>query len=78
MGKPITDLSSVTTVGLDLAKHVFHVHGVDACGRAIVSKALRRKDVLVFFAQVPRALSGRKRVVRCLASAPVRQNSWVE
>ena len=30
MGKSITDLSSVTTVGLDLAKHVFQVHGVDA------------------------------------------------
>jgi hypothetical protein len=30
MGKSITDLSSVTTVGLDLAKHVFQVHCVDA------------------------------------------------
>lgn len=58
MGKPITDLSSVTTVGLDLAKHVFHVHGVDASGRVIVSKALRRKDVLVFFAQMPPCLVG--------------------
>src|SRR5262249_47872151 len=49
MGKSITDLSSVTTVGLDLAKHVFQVHGVDASGRVIVAKALRRKDVLAFF-----------------------------
>ena len=32
MGKSITDLSSVTTVGLDLAKHVFQVHGIDASG----------------------------------------------
>jgi hypothetical protein len=56
MGKSITDLSSVTTVGLDLAKHVFQVHGVDALGRVIVAKALRRKDVLGFFraiAQMP-------------------------
>jgi hypothetical protein len=45
MGKSITDLSSVTTVGLDLAKHVFQVHGIDASGRVIVAKALRRKDV---------------------------------
>jgi transposase len=44
----ITDLLSVTTFGLDLAKHVFQVHGVDACGRVIVTKALRRKDVLAF------------------------------
>ena len=58
MGKSITDLSSVTTVGLDLAKHVFQVHGVDAFGRVIVAKALRCKDVLGFFAQLPRCLVG--------------------
>src|SRR5258708_30977937 len=58
MGKSITDLSSVTTVGLDLAKHVFQVHGVDASGRVIVAKALRRKDVLAFFAQLPACLVG--------------------
>jgi hypothetical protein len=54
MGKSIIDLSSVTTVGLD---HVFQVHGVDASGRVIVANALRRKDVLAFFAQLPRVLS---------------------
>ena len=58
MGKSITDLSSVTTVGLDLAKHVFQVHGVDASGRVIVAKAFRRKDVLAFFAQLPECLVG--------------------
>ena len=58
MGNSITDLSSVTTVGLDLAKHVFQVHCVDASGRVIVAKALRRKDVLSFFAQLPRCLVG--------------------
>ena len=46
MGKPITDLSSVTTIGLDLAKHVFQIHGVDACGRAIVSKALQTRQAV--------------------------------
>ena len=40
MGKSITDLSSVTTIGLDLAKHVFQVHGVDASGRVVVAKAI--------------------------------------
>ena len=58
MGKSITDLSSVTTVGLDLAKHVFQVHGVDASGRVIVARAFRRKDVLAFFAQLPECLVG--------------------
>ena len=35
MGKSITDLSSVTTVGLDLAKHVFQVHAIGTFGRVI-------------------------------------------
>ena len=49
MGKSITDLSSVTTVGLDLAKHVFQVHGVDASGRVVIAKAMRRNKLLEFF-----------------------------
>jgi hypothetical protein len=40
MRKSITDLSSVTTVDLDLAKHVFQVHCVDALGCVIVAKLL--------------------------------------
>ena len=58
MGKIITDFSSVTTVGLDLAKHVFQVHAVDAYGRVIVTKALERKDVFSFFAGLPHCLIG--------------------
>ncbi len=46
MGKSITDLSSVTTVGRDLAKHVFQVHGVDASGRVVVATAIRRNKCL--------------------------------
>jgi transposase len=45
MGKSVNDLSSVTTVGLDLAKHVFQVHGVDASGRVVVAKAIRRNKL---------------------------------
>ena len=58
MGKSITDLSSVTTVGLDLAKHVFQVHGVDASGRGVVAKAMRRNKLLEFFASLPACLVG--------------------
>jgi hypothetical protein len=47
MGKSIIDLSSVTTVGLDLAKHVFQVHGVDASGRVVVAKAISPKAALL-------------------------------
>ena len=58
MGKSITDLSSVTTVGLDLAKHVFQVHGVDASGRVVVAKAILRNKLLEFFASLPPCLVG--------------------
>jgi transposase len=56
MGKSIIDLSSVTTVGLDLAKHVFEVHGVDASGRVVIAKAMRRNKLLEFFASLPSCL----------------------
>jgi transposase len=58
MGKSITDLSSGTTVGLDLAKHVFQVHCVDASGRVVVAKAIRRNKLLEFFASLRPCLVG--------------------
>ena len=61
MGKLITDLSSVTTVGLDLAKHVFQVHGVDALGRIVVAKPIRRNKLLEF----PPNCDARGRDLRC-------------
>jgi transposase len=58
MGKSITDLSSVTTVGLDLAKLVFQVHCVDASGRMVVAKAIKRGKLLEFFASLSPCLVG--------------------
>jgi len=58
MGKVSTDLSCVTTVGLDLAKHVFFVHAVNAEGKVIVARELRRRDVAGFFASLPPCLVG--------------------
>jgi transposase len=58
MSKLPSDLSSVTIVAVDLAKHVFQVHGCDASGKVIVAKALRRKDVLPFFASLGPCLVG--------------------
>jgi transposase len=58
MSKIVADLSVVTSVGLDLAKHVFQVHAVDASGKMVVAKALRRRDVLPFFASLPPCLIG--------------------
>jgi transposase len=53
MTKSIIDLSEVTTVGLDLAKHVFRVHCIDASGRVVVAKAIKRGKLLAFFASLP-------------------------
>src|SRR6516165_7356657 len=39
-------MGEVTTIGLDLAKHVFQVHGVDAEGATVLRKQLRRAQVL--------------------------------
>jgi transposase len=49
---------NVSTIGLDLAKNVFQVHGVDAAGRVVVRQQLRRNGVLRFFAQLPPCLVG--------------------
>ena len=48
----------VTTIGLDLAKTVFQVHGVDASGAAVIRKTLRRQQVLPFFAKLHPCLVG--------------------
>src|ERR1700730_12972050 len=58
MGRSITDLSSVTSVGLDLAKHVFQVHDVDALGRIVGAKPIRRNKLRQCFASLPPCLVG--------------------
>jgi transposase len=51
-------VSEITTIGLDLAKKVFQVHGVDASGQVVVRRTLRRKQVVAYFAKLPRCLIG--------------------
>jgi transposase len=46
-------VSEVITIGLDIAKHVFHAHGVDDRGRTIFSKRISRGKLLDFFAAQP-------------------------
>ncbi|MBU2581598.1 MAG: IS110 family transposase [Alphaproteobacteria bacterium] len=48
----------ITTIGLDLAKSVFQVHCVDATGQVVVNKAIRRGQVLAFFAKLDPCLVG--------------------
>ena len=46
------------TIGLDLAKHVFQVHGVDEDGNVMFRRRLRRSEVSAFFERLPSSLVG--------------------
>src|ERR1035437_800117 len=48
----------VTTIGLDLAKNVFQVHGIDATEKVVVRKQLRRGQVMTFFEALAPCLIG--------------------
>jgi len=51
-------MGKIATIGLDLAKNVFQVHGIDAQGRVLARRQLRRAEVLAFFAKLPPCLVG--------------------
>jgi transposase len=51
-------MEKVATVGLDIAKQVFQVHGVDTAGAVVVRRKLRRDDVAGFFKALPSCLIG--------------------
>jgi transposase len=51
-------MQTITTIGLDIAKSVFQVHGVDAGGHVIIRRQLRRRYVLAFFQKLPPCLVG--------------------
>jgi transposase len=48
----------ITTIGLDIAKNVFQVHGIDAAEKVVVRKQLRRGQVMKFFEALPPCLVG--------------------
>jgi transposase len=48
----------ITTIGLDIAKNVFQVHGIDATEKVVVRKQLRRSQVIAFFKALPPCLIG--------------------
>src|SRR5580700_7474686 len=51
-------MQTITTIGLDIAKSVFQVHGVDAGGPVIVRRQLKRRYVLTFFQKLSPCLVG--------------------
>ena len=48
----------ITTIGLDIAKNVFQVHGIDTTEKVVVRRQLRRSQVLAFFKPLPPCLIG--------------------
>jgi transposase len=46
-------MQAVITIGLDIAKSVFQVHGIDAEGNALIRRQLKRRYVLAFFQKLP-------------------------
>jgi transposase len=51
-------MQAITTVGLDIAKSVFQVHGVDATGTVLIRRQLKRRHVLPFFQRLPACVVG--------------------
>jgi transposase len=51
-------MQTVTTIGFDIAKSVFQVHGVDAGGEVVIRRQLKRRHVLAFFQKLPPCLVG--------------------
>ncbi len=51
-------MQTVTTIGLDIAKSVFQIHGVDATGQVVIRRQLKRRFVMTFFQKLPPCLVG--------------------
>src|SRR6201981_2129766 len=51
-------MQSISPIGLDIAKSVFQVHGVDAVGQVILRRQLKRRQVIAFFQKMPPCLVG--------------------
>ena len=51
-------MGEVSTIGLDIAKNVFQVHGIDEAGAVTVRRQLKRRQVLSFFSKLPACLIG--------------------
>ena len=65
-------MQAVTTIGLDIAKSVFQVHGVDAAGQVLIRRQLKRRAVLAFFEKLPVCLVG---IEACLGALTA-PTSW--
>ena len=55
-------MGEISTIGLDIAKSVFQVHGVDEAGSVVIRKRVSRAKMLEYFGGLPRCLVGIERV----------------
>jgi transposase len=51
-------MTEIITIGIDIAKNVFQIHGIDAAGEVVIRRQLRRRQVLAFFRKQPSCLVG--------------------
>jgi transposase len=51
-------MDAVTTIGLDIAKSIFQIHGVDAEGKVIIRRKLKRRYVLLCFKKLQQCMVG--------------------
>ena len=62
-------MQAATTIGLDIAKSVLQVHGVDAAGQVLIRRQLKRRAVLAFFQKLRKSMcsivSRQRPVVHC-------------
>ncbi len=65
-------MQTVSTIGLDIAKSVFQVHGVDVTGQVVIRRQLKRRHVVAFFQRLPPCLVG---IEACASSHYYQQGS---
>ena len=51
-------MQAITTIGLDIVKSVFQIHGIDAEGKVVIRRQLKRRYVLAYFQKLPPCLIG--------------------
>jgi transposase len=54
------EMQTITTIGLDIAKSVFQIHGADAAGNVIIRRKLKRRYVVAFFSKTAAVPRGRR------------------
>jgi len=67
-------MQAITTIGLDIAKSVFQVHGVDTEGNVVLRRQLKRRDVLAFFQKLPPWMVG---IEACASSQHWSHRLWL-